>query len=89
MMLYVWCDSYIVLIYTEHNSGPHRIVDKLFSNTRYFVIKSNNFENVEIAKSKVSVLVWNYVHVSDNLYNINFTISECLVNSTLQWKEVE
>lgn len=28
-------------------------MDKLFSNTRYFVIKSNNFENVEIAKSKV------------------------------------
>lgn len=43
-----------VILYIEHNSGPHRIVDKLFSNTRYFVIKSNNFENVEIAKSKVS-----------------------------------
>lgn len=49
--------SYLCLIIlftpTDHNSGPHRVVDKLFSNTRYFVIKSNNFENVEIAKSKV------------------------------------
>lgn len=50
-LLYSWpvCYDYCA----EHNSGPHRIVDKLFSNTRYFVIKSNNFENVEIAKSKV------------------------------------
>ena len=39
--------------FIAYNSGPHRIADKLFSNTRYFVIKSNNFENVEIAKSKV------------------------------------
>ena len=36
------------------DSGPHRITDKLFSNTRYFVIKSNNYENVDIAKSRVS-----------------------------------
>ena len=36
------------------NSGPHRIVDKVFSNTRYFVIKSNNYENVQIAKDRVS-----------------------------------
>lgn len=36
------------------NSGPHRVVDKLFSNTRYFVIKSNNYENVQIAKDRVS-----------------------------------
>ena len=38
------------------NSGPHRIVDKLFSNTRYFVIKSNNYENVQIAKDRVSTI---------------------------------
>ncbi|CAI8055726.1 YTH domain-containing protein 1 [Geodia barretti] len=37
----------------EHSAtGPHKITDKLFANTRYFVIKSNNFENVEIAKDK-------------------------------------
>ena len=41
----------------EHSAtGPHKITDKLFANTRYFVIKSNNFENVEIAKDKVGVL---------------------------------
>ena len=34
-------------------SGPHKITDKLFGNTRYFVMKSNNFENIEIAKDKV------------------------------------
>lgn len=34
-------------------SGPHKITDKLFANTRYFVMKSNNFENIEIAKDKV------------------------------------
>jgi hypothetical protein len=33
-------------------SGPHKITDKLFGNTRYFVMKSNNFENIEIAKDK-------------------------------------
>ena len=39
----------------EHaSSGPHKITDKLFGNTRYFVMKSNNFENIEIAKDKVS-----------------------------------
>lgn len=38
------------------NSGPHRIVDKLFGNTRYFVIKSNNYENVQIAKDKVKYM---------------------------------
>ncbi|XP_011402974.1 PREDICTED: YTH domain-containing protein 1-like isoform X2 [Amphimedon queenslandica] len=31
---------------------PHKITDRLFVNTRYFVIKSNNYENVDIAKSK-------------------------------------
>lgn len=35
-------------------SGPHRITEKLFSNTRYFVMKSNNFENVGVAKDRVS-----------------------------------
>ena len=40
---------------SDHSSsGPHKITDKLFANTRYFVIKSNNFENVDIAKDKVS-----------------------------------
>lgn len=34
--------------------GPHRVIEKLFSNTRYFVIKSNNHENVDIAKMRVS-----------------------------------
>lgn len=45
------------MLCADHNSGPHRIVDKLFSNTRFFVIKSNNFENVDIAKSKVSTKI--------------------------------
>ncbi|XP_064387067.1 YTH domain-containing protein 1-like [Halichondria panicea] len=36
----------------HRHSGPHRITDKLFSNTRYFIIKSNNFDNVDIAKDK-------------------------------------
>jgi hypothetical protein len=40
----------------DHHSGPHRITDKLFSNTRYFVMKSNNFENIGIAKDKVSTI---------------------------------
>ncbi len=41
--------------HTDHrHSGPHRVTDKLFSNTRYFIIKSNNFDNVDIAKDKVS-----------------------------------
>ena len=35
------------------SSGPHRVIDKLFNNTRYFVIKSNNYENVDIAKDRV------------------------------------
>ena len=35
------------------SSGPHRVTDKLFNNTRYFVIKSNNYENVDIAKDRV------------------------------------
>ena len=38
----------------DRHSGPHRIQDKLFSNTRYFVIKSNNHENIAIAKERVS-----------------------------------
>jgi len=38
----------------DHHSGPHRILDKLFSNTRYFVMKSNNHENIVIAKERVS-----------------------------------
>ena len=38
----------------DHHSGPHRVTDKLFSNTRYFVMKSNNFENIGLAKDKVS-----------------------------------
>ena len=36
------------------DSGPHKIVDKIFVNTRYFVMKSNNYDNVDIAKSRVS-----------------------------------
>ena len=32
--------------------GPHCVVDKLFGNTRYFVIKSNNYENVDITKTR-------------------------------------
>lgn len=35
------------------SSGPHRVIDRLFNNTRYFVIKSNNYENVDIAKDRV------------------------------------
>ena len=31
----------------------HKITDKLFSHTRYFVMKSNNYDNIDIAKSKV------------------------------------
>ena len=43
-----------VPIVPDHpTSGPHKITDKLFANTRYFVMKSNNFENIEIAKDKV------------------------------------
>ena len=42
------------LVWYTGDSGPHRINDKLFSNTRYFVMKSNNFENVDIAKNRVS-----------------------------------
>ena len=38
--------------------GSHRIVDKLFVNTRYFVMKSNNHENIDLAKDKVSVRRW-------------------------------
>jgi hypothetical protein len=30
----------------------HKITDKLFSHTRYFVMKSNNYDNIDIAKSK-------------------------------------
>ena len=62
-----------------HNSGPHRIVDKLFSNTRYFVIKSNNFENVEIAKSKVCVVFYRLTIVQFLCVSI-----ECVVNSSIQ-----
>ena len=40
---------------SDHHSGPHRIVDKLFSNTRYFVMKSNNHENIAIAKDRVRI----------------------------------
>ena len=35
------------------DSGPHKIIDKIFVNTRYFVMKSNNYDNVDIAKAKV------------------------------------
>lgn len=35
------------------DSGSHKIVDKIFVNTRYFVMKSNNYDNVDIAKAKV------------------------------------
>ena len=42
-----------VLSSEDPSSGPHKITDKLFGNTRYFVMKSNNFENIEIAKDKV------------------------------------
>lgn len=54
-----WIDlSTNTIVVPDHrHSGPHRIVDKLFSNTRYFIIKSNNFENVEIAKDKVLIIV--------------------------------
>ena len=44
-VLYVW--------FISVDSGPHKIVDKIFVNTRYFVMKSNNYDNVDIAKSKV------------------------------------
>jgi len=37
------------------DSGPQKIVDKIFVNTRYFVMKSNNYDNVDIAKAKVSM----------------------------------
>ncbi|XP_065906118.1 YTH domain-containing protein 1-like isoform X3 [Dysidea avara] len=36
----------------DSDSGPHKIVDKIFVNTRYFVMKSNNYDNVDIAKAK-------------------------------------
>ena len=39
--------------YLITDSGPHKIVDKIFVNTRYFVMKSNNYDNVDIAKAKV------------------------------------
>lgn len=73
-----FCVCHITYHSIEHNSGPHRIVDKLFSNTRYFVIKSNNFENVEIAKSKVrGYRLFYCVHFF-------FFLSECVVYSSIQ-----
>ena len=35
----------------------NRISDKLFNNTRYFIMKSNNYDNVQIAKDKVCCAV--------------------------------
>lgn len=49
---------FFVLFLSDHHSGPHRIVDKLFANTRYFVMKSNNYENVQIGKDRVSNCQW-------------------------------
>lgn len=43
-------------------TGPHKINDKLFMNTRYFVMKSNNFENIDIAKDKVG-FIWSYIYL--------------------------
>ena len=43
-------------VVAEGTCGAHRITDKLFSNTRYFVIKSNNYDNVDIAKTRVSMV---------------------------------
>lgn len=51
--MYMCVCIHATALYTG-NSGPHRVVDKLFGNTRYFVIKSNNYENVQIAKDRVS-----------------------------------
>ena len=66
--------------------GPHRVVDKLFGNTRYFVIKSNNYENVDIAKTRVSEPVWitNYMcncYLSASCF---LSLSECLVYFAIQ-----
>ena len=56
--------------------GPHRVVDKLFGNTRYFVIKSNNYENVDIAKTRVRACVCACVCVCVN-FNSVVLISLC------------
>ena len=34
----------------------NKISDKLFNNTRYFIMKSNNYDNVLIAKDKVCAI---------------------------------
>jgi hypothetical protein len=36
----------------EKEKVTHKISDKLFVNTRYFLIKSNNYDNVNIAKQR-------------------------------------
>ena len=35
----------------------NKLSDKLFNNTRYFIMKSNNYDNVLIAKDKVCVFL--------------------------------
>ena len=48
----------LLLIITLLTEPPrHKITDRLFVNTRYFVIKSNNYDNVNIAKSKVDTFI--------------------------------
>lgn len=37
----------------------NKISDKLFNNTRYFIMKSNNYDNVLIAKNKVCAMCRN------------------------------
>jgi len=45
-------------------SGAHKIIDKIFVNTRYFVMKSNNYDNVDIAKTKVKILSKNLQYIN-------------------------
>lgn len=44
---------FVIVGFVTLDSGPHKIIDKIFVNTRYFVMKSNNYDNVDIAKAKV------------------------------------
>ena len=39
----------------EQKPLENKITDKLFENTRYFVMKSNNFDNIQLAKEKVRI----------------------------------
>ena len=69
------------------------MVDRLFGNTRYFVIKSNNYENVDIAKTRVSVCVCTtdciYIVGKHFINDPPLSSSECLVYFAVQRKETE